>query len=215
MDEIRSVKFWLNAFLPQEIPGYTRRVLGGPYAGRTAVPGPTALSDCYLTDQRTFDNYIHASSRMHSEVRLDASDKAHPTMTQWHHCDETIEIDCSTGQAECMRVSSTDRMHFADLRVVDAGVYSVRLKGAANNPCSPSSRVFGDIDYEGTIQFDLTARSVRFEGLIEPFPAFELYATSNDGAGIALFRAMPKPGNTVLTIPSGANQRVRGNIWLP
>jgi hypothetical protein len=33
-----------------------------------------------------------------------------------------------------------------------------------------------------------------FNGLIEPFPAYEMYATANDGAGLPLFQIRPKTG---------------------
>jgi hypothetical protein len=34
---IRSIKFWINAFIPRDIPGYTMTVPKGRYAGHTAT----------------------------------------------------------------------------------------------------------------------------------------------------------------------------------
>lgn len=67
---IHSVKFWINAFIPRDVSGYTKPVPGGPHRGKTMIPGPNPVSDCYLTDQRDFSNDIHAKSRMHSEFRM-------------------------------------------------------------------------------------------------------------------------------------------------
>jgi hypothetical protein len=88
---IKSVKFWINAFIPKIIPGYTRPVPGNPML--TMIPGPVLVtgSDCYYTDQRDFSNEIHASSRMHSEGRVEFRSSRDPVMTQWHNCDTTTE----------------------------------------------------------------------------------------------------------------------------
>ncbi len=65
--DIRSIKFWINAFIPKDIPRYTRPVPGSPVI--TMIPGPVLVpgSDCYPTDQRGFSYEVHAKSRMHSE----------------------------------------------------------------------------------------------------------------------------------------------------
>jgi hypothetical protein len=93
---IRSVKFWINAFIPRHIPGYTRAVPKGIHLGKTMIPGPQRpgfgarrieVSDCYLTDQREFSNDIHAKSRLHSEFRIDFGGGM-STLTQWYNCDE-------------------------------------------------------------------------------------------------------------------------------
>ena len=41
--EIRSMKFWINAFIPRDIPGYTMTVPKGRYAGLTMIPGPQTV----------------------------------------------------------------------------------------------------------------------------------------------------------------------------
>jgi hypothetical protein len=75
----------------------------------------------------------------------------------------------------------------------------IDLNGAAHHPCSTAAVFFGDIDFTGTIfiQFstaDPSSATVAFNGLIEPFPAYEMYATVNDGAGLPLFQIRPKIG---------------------
>lgn len=205
---IRSVKFWINAFIPRDIPGYTRAVPAGPHFGKTMIPGPNLLSDCFLTDQRTFDNFIHAKSRMHSEFKIDFS-SATPMFTQWHNCDSTTELDCEDGDVENTATGSTSRMKFTKLPSVGSSRIVIQMECAASNPCAPSSRAFGDIDYTGRITVDVSARSIEIDGMIDQFPAFEAYATINDGAGVTLFRVSPPAGNTVMNLPGAANRPVR------
>ncbi|MFL5033374.1 MAG: hypothetical protein ACJ8E1_26215 [Xanthobacteraceae bacterium] len=56
---------------------------------------------------------------------------------------------------------------------------------------------------------NLFKRSLEIDGLIDQFPAFEAYATINDGAAVTLFQIPPPPGNTVMNLPGKANRRVR------
>src|SRR5262249_3404702 len=168
------------------------------------------LSNCYLTDQRGFSNEIHAKSRMHSEFKVDVSGPTLiPVMTQWHNCDFTTECECRKGNVECYKKGNTNRMKFELLTGLTRGLIIVRMECAANNPCSPPSRFFGDIDYTGNITINVEQRSLEFDGKIDQFPAFEAYATINDGAGVPLFRIPPPGGHSVMNLPGRANRPVR------
>lgn len=252
MAAIRLVTFWLNAFIPAHIPGYTILVPKGPHRGKTMIPGPwttsigvdvggvplssedfvrglsgrpyrartrrfgadaVGFSDCYLTDQRSFSNAIDAKSRMHSQFSLDLSGSEF-VFTQEHHCDATIELDCENGCVECKRVGSTDRMKFTLEPSTSGGPRNrivVKMDCASSNPCDKSSRLFGDIDYSGTITFDVNTREIEFVGKIDQFPAFEAYAAVNDGAGVSLIQESPPRGNSVLNLPGFADRPVQGN----
>jgi len=211
---IRTVKIWINAFIPRNISGYTRRVPAGIHAGKTMIPGPNPLSDCFLTDQRDFSNHIHAKSRMHSEVEVDFTG-SRATITQWHNCDFTTECDCEDGDVECHEQGSTSRMKFQLLPASTPRLAVISVKCASSNPCAPISRLFGDIDYNGTLTVDHAARSVKFEGKIDQFPAFEAYATINAGAGVTLFRESPPAGNTVMNLPANANRPIAKSVTMP
>jgi hypothetical protein len=228
---ITSLKFWINAFIPKVIQGYTRPVPGR--AGETMIPGPNApfvgatarvqvegrgirpgvmpvqiTAFGYHTDQRTFSNEIHARSRMHSEVRLDLRSPS-PAVTQWHHCDETLEYDATSGAVLNRKMGSTSRMTFRLVPLRGPGALSVEFKCAANNPCAASSAVLGDIDYVGTLTFYPGARRLELDALIDDFPAFEAYATLNDGAGVSLFQAPPPAGHTVMNLPGPPRRPMR------
>lgn len=213
MIPIRSVKFWINAFIPRNVADYTLPVPAGPHVGETMIPGPNLLSDCYLTDQRDFSNAIHAKSRMHSEFKIEVAGAQYP-MRQWHNCDLTTECDCEDGEVECTKKGDTGRMRFTRLtnRVCAPGVLIIEASLSASNPCAPTSRAFGDIDIRGNITVSLPRRSVSFQGMIDQFPAFEAYATINDGAGQTLFRVAPPAGNTVMNLPGASNRPVSGSV---
>lgn len=181
--DAHSVKVWVKAFIPG---GYAGNIDGvGAAAGHRLLRGPVSwFSDCFHTDDREFSDDIGASHRMHSEVRLEL-----PSLdwTEYHHCGETIEHDCEDGDIESRGTADTGRMHWSNLRR-SGNVVSLDLAAAANNPCFTGSP---DIDYQGTLTVDLSTRTVSFQGLVNGFPAYEAYATVNDGAGSTLFRHGP------------------------
>jgi Protein of unknown function (DUF3238) len=181
------VKVWLNAFIPAGVPGKTIPAVG-PHAGKTMLDGPPG-SGCYLSDNRGFDAAIHAPSRMHAEIEIDVAGPSE--RFRWTNCDETHEIDCTTGAALCTRKGSTAAMRFTGLRGSSASLIEFDMTGASNNPCYGGSP---DIDYEGKVSIDVPGRRVAFDGKIDDFPAFEMYATANGGAGSPLFTTMPLPG---------------------
>jgi hypothetical protein len=206
--EWKSVKVWINAFIPLNVEGYTKPVPKGPYKDLTMIPGPTPLSDCFLTDQRGFSPYVQAKSRMHCEARVNFLSKPF-VMTQYSNCDYTTECDCEDGDEECKEKGSTKNMNYS-MEVTADRRFELRLKAHAWNPCSPSSAVGGEIDMQALFAVDLEARTLRFTGVIDAFPAFEAYATINDGAGIEIFTKAPPKGNTVMNLPGDASFKVDG-----
>ena len=208
---VRSMKFWINAFIPRDVTGYTLAVPAGTHLGKTMIPGPNPLSDCYLTDQRGFTNDIHAKSRMHSEFRIEFNPFS-PIFTQWHHCDSTTELDCGDGDEEGTSTGNTSRMKFTLLRgsaSSPTGPFVIEMDCSACNPQAPTSRVLGDIDYRGRITVSPAAPagpSIEIDIIIDSFPAFEAYATINDGAGVMMLNESPPLGNTVMNLPGTANR---------
>ena len=200
--EAQSVKVWINAFIPGSYGGNIDGV--GAAAGHRLLPGPAAwFNDCFHTDDRDFSNDISASYRMHSEFRLELPSM---NMTQWHGCGETLEHDCEDGEVECRDTASTSRMHWSDA-LRSGNVIQVNVAAAANNPCFSGSP---DIDYTGTVSIDLTSKTISFDGLVNGFPAYEGYATINDGAGQTLFTYGPT--GTPESLIGDADLAVSGSV---
>jgi hypothetical protein len=203
--------------MPASDLDFARGMMGMPYRSsdlELLQASGVGVSDCYLTDQRTFSSDVHAKSRMHSEFRLDFTGPT-AVLTQWHNCDWTTEVDCEDGDIECHKKGATNRMSFRirpGSPTAASGPIVVEMECAANNPCSWSSRLFGDIDYKGTVIVDPGTRRIEIDALIDQFPAFESYATVNDGDGVALFQLGPPVGNTVMNLPRGANRRVHYSL---
>lgn len=104
---------WINAFIPEHVPGYTKKIPKGKHAGKTAVPLPglallnpiNLVKDLfnwwdtgYLTDQRTFSIQQTASVRMRSLMVVDLAAPT-PRMCHWvHESTGTTEVDMKTGE---------------------------------------------------------------------------------------------------------------------
>lgn len=203
---IQTVKVWLNAFIPGDVPGKTVPAPSPP--GGTMLHGPIpSISDCFQTDNRAFDPAINAPSRMHSEVEIITTGDEPSISLQFHKCYPTHEIDCEDGQLECEKEGDVTRMNFSNLATLSESKFMFSINAAANNPCATGSP---DIDYVGEITVDLAARTVSFSGFVDQFPAFEMYATSNGGAGATLFRAMPLPGKDPWNLFGGADRAQAG-----
>lgn len=119
-----TVTFWLNAFIPRIVPGYTIALTAGPHSGKTAIPLPgqarlwpgntfKPLNTGYLTDQRGFDNSPSASRRMQSMAVIDLA-----TMTmasQAHTTSGTTEVNTATGAQQGFAFANMSRCAFAQV----------------------------------------------------------------------------------------------------
>lgn len=203
---VKSVTFWINAFLPWSLPGTTTVLQVGSYRGHSAITGPSKYC---LTDQRGFSNVITAESRMHSEVTVDFSD-ATPVLTQQHRCDYTTECDHKTGEVTARKKASTAHIQFR--LVATEPIVTIQMQGLTNNPCTSSSWAFGDIEYKGTIFIDPATRRIAIDLRTSSFPAFEGYAAINNGIGSTLFRTMPPAGIRAMHIAPGATRPIRSQL---
>lgn len=100
------MRFWLNAFIPLNVVGYTVTIPAGVHAGKTAIPLPgiarlwpgntlKSLDVGYLTDQRDFDNAFGASSRMTSMCEIEVLTSV--IIKQTHTTSGTTEVNLVTG----------------------------------------------------------------------------------------------------------------------
>lgn len=119
------LKVWINAFIPRDVPGYTREISMGSHRGKTAAPLPglaranplNLLKDWnvgYLTDQRSFSTSAIASHRMQSliEVLLDTTPRVVRTS---HTSSGTTEVNIDTGAQLGHAVADMRRCSFSPL----------------------------------------------------------------------------------------------------
>lgn len=199
---IETVRIWLNAFIPRYVTGYIKAP--HPFEGKTMIHGPIpGLSTCYLTDNREFDSNVEASSRMHSEIKIDVTGKIPVEVYQLHKCSETIEIDCDTGEVTCNKPGVIVGPRFFDLMGIPDRQIAIKLEAAASNPCVPTSP---QINHRGLIVIDVNSRQVKYAGAIDEFPAFEMYGAANDKSeGIKIFQTMPEKGKSIWNLFGDAN----------
>ncbi len=228
-----TIRFWLNAFIPRDIfhkDGSLRSRARPNHPDQTMLPGPSWFNDCFSTDNRGFSDDPKASSRMHSELVITFRGGRFTSRTT-HRCDQTREYDCEDGDLEGSAYGSTVDMAFSAPRAhygrppdllrwvlpdlpPRLHTFTTRLRAAANNPLFSGSP---NIDYEGQVTCFLTAHaaSLTFAGSVDEFPAFEAYATLNDGLPKTLLQRLPPPGNSPADLFGGPPHSVSGSAqWL-
>ncbi|MGN6341289.1 MAG: hypothetical protein ACTHML_10020 [Ginsengibacter sp.] len=109
-----SISFWLNAFIPNSIrmlKGETS-VLPIPFI-LNGIPIPTIRF--FAGDQREFSDDVSASSRMHSEIRIEEISSDNPTIAyQKNICGESLELEDSKNIVT-RETARNDRMQFTNL----------------------------------------------------------------------------------------------------
>ena len=210
---ISYVTVWINAFIPGDIPGLTIPVPGQP--GKTMIPGPP-LFGCFYTDHRSFNNLITASARMHQDVTLNVgtAEFGNPLAL----CDPTVQADCVTGAEEATRVGDSSGIRAYGYANPVPGVFEFTVEAAAHNPLVP---VAPNIDYKGKVSIAIIPDNapdgsmiekakIDFSGLVDPFPAFEMYAAVNGGPGHAVFQRLPDPGSDPYNLFGDPDRYVSG-----
>ncbi len=198
-----KLRIWINAFIPEEVYAadgktpVTLRVPDGPHKGKTMLLGPSeTFSDCFLTDQRSFDQDPSAKSRMHSMVTIDLRERS---VSDAPRCDTTFEVDCEDGDVEDTGTSSTKRISVNEVTVDEVAWgtrYSFVMDAAARNPCHPSPDLEWEIRVVVFVSHDRSNIWVSVWGRIDEFPAFEMYAKAGEGPVQTVFQLAPEPGKT-------------------
>ncbi|MEP7294236.1 MAG: hypothetical protein ABI835_20780 [Chloroflexota bacterium] len=216
---IRTVKLWIKAFIPNDYERATIVPGTGAHGGKTAITDLWLMNRCFLTDQRMFSSDIHAEARMHCEIGIDVA-KCKETY-QFHHCYDTIEVDCKGGHEKCRAEGSTNEMRFSDFEVSpDKQRFTFKVKAASKNPCVKIGpvQVSPNLDFSGTITVsilgDTTQAMVTFTGKVEQYPAFEMYASANEGEAQTMFQVGVAPEAGVADIAGSPERAVTGRAEL-
>lgn len=120
-----QLKVWINAFIPRDVPGYTRVISSGLHSGKTAVPLPGLArlnplnlfkdwDSAYLTDQRDFSTSVTASHRMQSLIEILLAST--PRIARASHTSSgTTEVDMDNGNQLGYAISDMSRCSFSQL----------------------------------------------------------------------------------------------------
>lgn len=213
---MKTIKIWLKGFIPGDVEGNEPVPGNGEYAGQTMLPSPKALNACFLTDQRGFSSDINAHTRTHSEIEIDV--KQGKILREFHKCDPTIQVDCATGEEICNKAATAEYMKFSDFEV-NGDTITVKLSGSARNGCLEVASIplAPSLDYNGTITITLVDDGccvLEFEGKIETYPAFEMYASLDNESPITIFTAPVVPGATPLNLTGGPARDVKRKVEL-
>jgi hypothetical protein len=230
---LRSLRVWLNAFIPAHVPGLTDELTTGPHAGKTVLYGLAGGKEAYLTDQRMFAATTDAASQMHSEALVESLPSP-ARFSQWHECGFAMPLG-SDGEPAPEPETDTSRMNvvMATPQTISqypevakaVGVLPRRpgphgddlylyFRAKATPPCAQLAAHFGDIAYEGIAIVDLRQGTLDFSGLVHRFPAFEMYASANEAPPVAVFQLSPPRGSTALHEKGPASRPVKASVKL-
>ncbi len=180
----QRIKVWWNSFIPHP-----------------SIEGPPGYN-CFTGDSRGFSNAIHASSRTHQEIEVDATTLGRTI--DWKAVGETHQIDCNTGA-----VLDTGRAPVSELTngpvVSSAGEIIVHFGTAAANPLvGPAPAIDSDV----YLQVNPSTRECNIAGAHDGFPGYEAYVTADGDPGIQVYGYDPRTagqGPTALFPPMDVN----------
>ncbi|MES3085098.1 hypothetical protein [Sphingomonas faeni] len=228
------LEVWINAFIPRVVGTYTKAIMIGDHAGKTAVPLPNLArawpgnwghdwDSGFLTDQRDFSSNRSASVRMQSSADITVSPfgmlfKKAPARTSG-----TIGVNVKTGEEKGRSDARLQKCRMFIPKVVampsrqrvqsDEEVMLIEVYGAASDPLVDFS---ADIDYRGHFQVirkkDNSSLAINFYGAIDAFPAFESYARWK-GQTKEIFKSSPPKGNTVVNLLGPPNRLIQGSAY--
>lgn len=123
-----DLELWLNAFIPRDIPGYTKTIMKGQHAGKTAIPLPSVARLAqyptkdwdagYLTDQRSFSSNPRASVRMQSYMKIRLDSNVRLISAPLPTTSGTTEIDMETGKQ--LGYADADMSRCLSVRLISA-----------------------------------------------------------------------------------------------
>ena len=202
-----SLIIWISSFIPANVPGLSRPVPGSP--NLAMIPGPLPVSDCFHTDHRGFSTSSAAPARIHSKVEISTADFT--LIGETHRCGKTIECDCEDGAVECDKTASSAGLKIAAYQKRPSGC-SFQFTGGAGNPCHTFAP---EINWLIKVEVKRVGAGVQVAvlpgSLVEPFPAFEMYAVLG-GTVKTLFRRSPNPGSDPSDLLNDPTEIVTGTV---
>lgn len=191
---IDTVFFWINAFIPSQVPGLTRQLILGPDKGKSAIE----FFGIFSTDNRSFSTSPVASARMHLEFTLDV--KTFKVKSNLGRCNESKAYD------SILHGHITDRKTATPTFSVDDSTGVIKFSISAGNPLAPPGAP--DIDVIGSLNASGIGTKLEIDCLLDGFPFYEAYVVANNAPPFKCFEAPPLPGNTPLNLIGAPTRRV-------
>jgi hypothetical protein len=207
---LRTVKIWLNSFIPRDVLGVTHPLTVGPRAPTTYVIGPPVPAfgippfkrGAFLTSNRFFDSSDTRAPthfKMHSDITVDFLPGGKSILGKPVHVGgESSEIEPTTGVVLRTEFGSTLRMFIFQVPglFVPGGAVRLSVRMASAIPLIFGASLVADMDIQGSITIFPASREVTFEGKVDSFPAYEAYVSGDGNPPVTLFNIPIAPGKT-------------------
>ena len=116
-----------------------------------------------------------------------------------------------SGAVLCEKSAGNEELRF-EASSESATTLVLALRASAANPCvdvlgfDPSPHIKADL----SVNVDMQSRRVQISGRVTQFPAFEAYASVNDGPAQAVFRKKPVTNKSPWDLYLGPTEPVSG-----
>lgn len=186
-DQLKSISLWCRAFIPGIVLNsngteFSQTIIAAGHSGKKVIPGPLGLLGLFHTDDRTFVSEKTASSRAHCEILVDIVSNQVSVVSR--RCDPTLKFQSLTDSLPESAIGDSSRLVIKDISIINESnggrVFTFNLRGEAKNPLAPGSP---DIDWDLNVFLEvdtgLMMGRVTVKGLVDPFPAYEMYLSTN------------------------------------
>jgi hypothetical protein len=224
-EQLKSISLWCRAFIPEKVlksdsSELSQTITATGHSGKKVIPlipfVPNGFTPYFHTDDRTFSSDKKASSRAYCEVLVDLVSGQVNVISK--RCDPTLMFKSLTDPSPESKVGDSSKLVAKDVSAVSetngGRVITFTLRGEADNPFFPPA-ISPDIDWDLKIIVEvdagLTMGRVAIQGLVDPFPAYEMYLSTNPNNQInEVFRISPAPGMDPSKLYGDPNIKVEG-----
>ena len=188
------LQVYIRAFIPRQHSSV--RPLPNSGGGTMVQPPASAIVGCFPTDQRSFEPLVVTSSRVASIATIDPTSPG-KLVEQKHPSSESNAVDCGSGSIINRERTDTADQKFTFVAADASKVSQLKIHASGHNP---NFKWAPAIDIDGTFFIDLGASTIRFEGFVDQYPAYEAYAKFNDNSAVPILQIMPADGKTALDL---------------
>jgi hypothetical protein len=186
-----DVHIWIRAFIPDSVPGLPNFAEPLPNNPARFVM-QASDGGCFSTDQRSWSEELTARARLSSDFHLlvdaDSDPVVRPSNQKVHAASAIQLIDCQSGQEQAVNPTTLLADVVGAPLQVDAKTQIAVLAAIPDPQRAWSSAT---INYDASFTYDRQTRTLDFQATTGIFPAYEAYATLNDGAVVTIFRSGP------------------------